>query len=546
MSTDQAMTLCAALSDVREAYVCDAALPEVGSTSAAKEKGPSFWDRINPNGWVAAAIGLVVAFGVVVLIVLAGRGAGGPGIAGTSAPVIPEDAPYAFVFEDQVAIPMEGIFWEHGNIGREHEYQADGCGLPFELTDSDDPPVIRLRAGGDAAGLQFVCRTGERVGSVWLWDADRRMIEDEIMNDFSNLPEILDGKPGVYYVSVSIYRETATRRGEYCESIQLIIGSPDAQEAEMTETAVPIETGTLPGTPIIVDPRIDPYPIVREELPELTTLPESSPFDTSYTSDDGWCEGWVIGIMEDGRYLLHIIKDMYLLLRITDETQVDLDLDSVYWDDIFLFSYDTVDPPEAEGQPSSVDALIVKRGFATEKPVIYLYPTVPTVCSVRVDLDGRLTCTYPDHGRDGWHGFTAHPDGTLVFPDGREYYCLYWEGMQDTVFGFSSGFCVRGEDTAAFLADALPRLGLTAREANEMIIYWLPRMQDNAYNVISFQTSAYVDTARLDVTPASDTVIRVFMAWYGTDAPVDIPAQELTAPARDGFVLVEWGGAECR
>ena len=99
-------------------------------------------------------------------------------------------------------------------------------------------------------------------------------------------------------------------------------------------------------------------------------------------------------------------------------------------------------------------------------------------------------------------------------------------------------------DTAAFLEEALDKLGLTRREANEFIVYWLPLMEGNAWNLISFQTQAYTDMAKLTVEPAPDTVIRVFMTWRGLNAPVDIPAQTLTAPVRTGFTLVEWGGAE--
>lgn len=112
-----------------------------------------------------------------------------------------------------------------------------------------------------------------------------------------------------------------------------------------------------------------------------------------------------------------------------------------------------------------------------EKPVIYLYPEKDTECSVKVTFeDGNFTCTYPDYGTDGWQNFTARPDGTLIFPDGKEYYCLYWEGIMNIDIDFSRGFCVKGSDTAAFLEWALAEIGLNAREANEFIIYWLPQM----------------------------------------------------------------------
>ena len=184
-----------------------------------------------------------------------------------------------------------------------------------------------------------------------------------------------------------------------------------------------------------------------------------------------------------------------------------------------------------------------EKGPPAEKPVIYLYPEEETEVTVTLDLDGTLTSTYPDYG-DGWT-VTAQPDGTLTDPEtGRTYYCLFWEGIIDRQFDLSTGFCVAGADTAAFLEDALAQLGLTEREANEFIIYWLPRMEGNPYNLISFQAEAYTDSAGLTIAPAPDTLIRVFMAWKGLEGPVEVEPQTLTAPERTGFTAVEWGGAE--
>ncbi len=176
------------------------------------------------------------------------------------------------------------------------------------------------------------------------------------------------------------------------------------------------------------------------------------------------------------------------------------------------------------------------------KPVIYLYPQTETEVTVKLDYSGTLTATYPKYG-NGWT-VTAAPDGTLTDDKGVEYNYLYWEGEDSIEYDFSHGFVVAGPDTAAFLEDALARLGLTRREANEFIVYWLPLMEGNEYNLIAFQTDAYTDNAALAVSPAPDTVIRVFMAWRPIDAPIDIQPQQLTAPSREGFTLVEWGGAE--
>lgn len=177
-----------------------------------------------------------------------------------------------------------------------------------------------------------------------------------------------------------------------------------------------------------------------------------------------------------------------------------------------------------------------------EKPVIYLYPETETEISVKLTVDGHLTCTYPAY-QDGWT-VTAAPDGTLTDAAGQTYNYLYWEAKTNAEFDFSRGFCVKGEDTAAFLENALAALGLNRREANEFIVYWLPRMEQNPYNVIAFQADAYTQRAKLEITPQPDTLIRVFMAYKPSESYVQMQPQELSCPQRAGFTVIEWGGAE--
>lgn len=186
-----------------------------------------------------------------------------------------------------------------------------------------------------------------------------------------------------------------------------------------------------------------------------------------------------------------------------------------------------------------------KTGMADEKPVIYLYPTEEMNVNVELDYNGTLTTTYPEYN-DGWN-VLASPDGTLIDPvTEREYYCLFWEGTSDVEYDFSKGFVVKREDTRAFLEDSLAKLGLTQKEANEFIIYWLPRLEQNEYNLIAFQDEIYKENAELIITPAADTTIRVFMAWKGLEEPIEIEPQVLEAPERVGFVAVEWGGTEIK
>lgn len=176
------------------------------------------------------------------------------------------------------------------------------------------------------------------------------------------------------------------------------------------------------------------------------------------------------------------------------------------------------------------------------KPVIYLYPEEDTDVEVQLDYSGNLTCTYPKYN-NGWK-VTAQPDGTLTDTSGQIYNYLYWEGFDNTTYDFSEGFCVTGEDTAAFLEDALDKLGLTRREANEFIVYWLPLMESNPYNLISFQFDTYTENAELMISPQPDTLLRVFMAWKPLEEKVEIEPQELVTTERRGFTVVEWGGTK--
>ncbi len=179
------------------------------------------------------------------------------------------------------------------------------------------------------------------------------------------------------------------------------------------------------------------------------------------------------------------------------------------------------------------------------KPVIYLYPQETTDISVRLDFNGDLTCTYPDYDK-GWN-VTAEPDGTLINKDdGREYSYLFWEGEGTAYWDLSKGFVVEGKDTLKFLQDTLWNMGLNYKEMNDFIVYWLPQMNKNKYNLISFQTGAYKKSAKLNITPEPDSILRIFMVYKPLNQPVDIAPQDFKPFTREGFTVIEWGGSELK
>lgn len=184
--------------------------------------------------------------------------------------------------------------------------------------------------------------------------------------------------------------------------------------------------------------------------------------------------------------------------------------------------------------------------IAPEKPIIYLYPEETTEISVTLGKPKNITCSYPEY-TDGWN-VIAHPDGTLIdIKTGRKYYSLYWEGIDKTDINFKEGFIVKGNDTIEFLEEKLAILGLNEMEAEEFIVYWLPKLKENEYNYIRFATIDEINEIMpLKFSVKPDTIIRVLMQYKGLENPIDVQEQKLETPERTGFVAVEWGGTEIK
>lgn len=177
------------------------------------------------------------------------------------------------------------------------------------------------------------------------------------------------------------------------------------------------------------------------------------------------------------------------------------------------------------------------------KPIIYLYPIDTTDVHVRLEYDGELIHTYPRYAQYGWD-ITACPDGTLFDHQGRSYYALFWEGSQNYADIPTSGTLVAGNESLNFLENALLAYGLTEREANEFILFWLPQMEKNAYNLVHFATDSYNEKVPLHVDPAPNTQLRIMMSVVPLELPIDFPTQPLPLQPipRKGFTVVEWGG----
>jgi len=182
--------------------------------------------------------------------------------------------------------------------------------------------------------------------------------------------------------------------------------------------------------------------------------------------------------------------------------------------------------------------------FVPGKPVIYLYPTHTEQVAVDIS-DVTVDQSIPNYGT-GW-SVIAHPNGQLTnLSDGQSYPYLYWEGQSGKpTVDTTKGFVVASSDLTAFFQTSLSKLGLSASEEKDFIDYWVPRLQASGkpYVYIYYMPQAdYDKLIPLNVSPKPDTTIRVYFLWKGIDNPITVAPETLSAPARNGFTLVEWGG----
>ncbi|MBI3510583.1 MAG: hypothetical protein HY064_07960 [Bacteroidetes bacterium] len=186
-----------------------------------------------------------------------------------------------------------------------------------------------------------------------------------------------------------------------------------------------------------------------------------------------------------------------------------------------------------------------RRGHYQErKPVIYLYPEKTENISVKINSPFPLTFSEPFYN-DGWK-VSASADGKLTnnADAGREknYPYLFYEASDDHDYSFEKGFVVSGDSSRIFLENILPQMGLLPVEYDEFISYWVPMMEKNKLNLITSPNEEHAQLVKLDIDPAPQTSIRVFMLFKSVPERISICPRNFTAVPRKGFTVVEWGG----
>ena len=197
--------------------------------------------------------------------------------------------------------------------------------------------------------------------------------------------------------------------------------------------------------------------------------------------------------------------------------------------------------------PLYIDFRTANSMIICDKPVIYVYPPQTDSVSIELNLKGNFLFTYPQYDH-GWK-FLADPDGTIHMND-REYQYLFWDGrtpLNNSDISWEEGYVVDNDTLVSFLEQKLGEMGLSPKETDDYITYWCPRMLPHGTNYIHFMfNDEYNEYAGININPVPDNMFRVFMLWTPADRQNNsgLAEQEIPKLHREGFTVVEWGGAQ--
>ncbi|HOX60642.1 MAG TPA: hypothetical protein PLV72_01385 [Candidatus Magasanikbacteria bacterium] len=177
------------------------------------------------------------------------------------------------------------------------------------------------------------------------------------------------------------------------------------------------------------------------------------------------------------------------------------------------------------------------------KPVIYLYPEKTLTANVQVTPNGGFSKTNPDYGIGGWN-VVAEPNGALTnLENGLNYPYLFWEGKAYSYDAPTKGFVLKRENVDRDMNKILAKYGLNEKESADFMEFWGEKLKVKPYVFVGFLTNKEFDPiAPLAVSPAPQTVIRIFMDYTPLDSDMYVSAPQITTPVRSGFTVVEWGG----
>ena len=180
--------------------------------------------------------------------------------------------------------------------------------------------------------------------------------------------------------------------------------------------------------------------------------------------------------------------------------------------------------------------------YVVYKPMIYIYPEQDIDLTIKLGKEENIKSSYPKY-KNEWNLKVSKDSNIYDIETNRNYYGLFYDVVDNYNINLNEGFVVKGEDTVSFLEEKLSILGLSEREINEFIVYWIDKLESNYYNFISFRSQEDInDMMPLSFSKEPDTLIRVIMDYKPLEEPIKTKEQKLTKVERSGYTIVEWGG----
>lgn len=184
--------------------------------------------------------------------------------------------------------------------------------------------------------------------------------------------------------------------------------------------------------------------------------------------------------------------------------------------------------------------------YCYAKPVIYLYPEIPTLVNVTVKTNGTIVISDPHYPQGGWKDILAYPDGKLLYK-GKQYRELFYESSIENYKKPEKGIVIKTDQLIPELSGILDRLGLIGAEKDEFLSFWVPRLKVLKSPFIFFSLIDKTEKEKTDnviITPRPDTMIDFIAYFKAIPSPVyDNTFQLPPKPERKGFTVVEWGGS---
>lgn len=183
------------------------------------------------------------------------------------------------------------------------------------------------------------------------------------------------------------------------------------------------------------------------------------------------------------------------------------------------------------------------------KPVIYAYNSKEIEATIKMNLAGKLTFSYPEYNH-GWNVIVKEKGLTVL---DKSYPYLFWEGeskgldFQSKETAFNGSF-IKTDSSIRFLEMKCKNFGFNQIETTDFITFWAPRIQNYPYAKIEFLIDKQYDLiGELEVIPEPDNRRRVYVLFQGSEtfnSSINMTSNEVKPISRDGFTIVEWGGTE--